>query len=401
MTRASRIAPTLAISLATILSLAADDKAKPAEETVAIDPAAYRQVEVLMRAVETIRENYVDPNKVSYEKLVEAAIGGMFDHLDAHSQYMSPRLFEEARKVERNPNNTTGIVLTTNKTGDLIVASVKEGGPAARAGIRRSDRLLKVGERELDASKLAEATTLLDGRPGELITIVVQRPGGGRVRTFGFERENPNKETVTDAEMLPPEMAGKAKIGYARITQFESATARELADVLDRFEDLGMQAFVLDLRANPGGLLSAAIEVCGEFLPPKTLIAQTEGRPGTGNSETYHSAATQRRQRDYPLALLINKGSASSSEIVAGALKDLGRATAVGSTTFGKGSVQTVIPMGLETGAAMRLTTARFYTPKHLPIDGHGIEPDIEIDGKQLPITTAAKMLQKKLSAKK
>jgi carboxyl-terminal processing protease len=397
MTRASIIA----IALAPALSLAADDKTAPAEETVAIDPAAYRQIEVLMRAIETVRENYVDAEKVSYEQLVEDAIEGMFARLDSHSHYMSPRLFEEARKVERNPRNTTGIVLTTNKTGDLIVASVTEAGPAARAGVRSGDRLLKIGEREVDASKLTESTALLDGRPGELITIVIQRPGGGRVRTFGFERENPAKETVTGAEMLPPEMTGKSKIGYARITQFESTTARELADALDKLEDGGMQALVLDLRANPGGLLSAAIEVCAEFVPPKTLIAQTEGRPGTENSETYHSAATQRRQRDYPMAVLINKSSASSSEIVAGALKDLGRAIAVGTTTFGKGSVQTVIPMGLETGAAMRLTTARFYTPKHRPIDGHGIEPDIEITGDQLPITAAAKALQQKLAAKK
>jgi len=389
MTRATLIA----LAISPVLAAAAEDKAAQPAGTTAIDPAAYRQVEVLMRAIETVRENYVDPEKVSYEQLIESAIEGMFASLDAHSQYMNPRLFATLRKTEPNPRNTTGITLATNKAGQLIIATVAEGGPAARAGTRDGDRLLMIDGQQVSGTQLAKASALLDGRPGQMLTLELQTPAAGRVRTIGFQRENPVKETVTDAKMLSPEIAGEAKIGYARVRQFAAATARELADALDQLEDAGMTAFILDLRANPGGLLSAAIDVCGEFVPPKTLITRTEGRPGSDHSETYHTADTQRRKRDYPLAILIDKGSASGSEIVAGALRDLGRATIVGTTTFGKGSVQSVIPMGFDTGAAMRLTTARFYTPKHHLIDGHGIKPDIHASGDQLPITTAAKAI--------
>ncbi len=365
--------------------------------TAVVDPAAYQQVEVLLRAIETVRENYVDADEVSYAQLVEGALEGMFARLDPHSQYMSPHLFEKVRDSGPGQIDMTGIALGTNAAGELYVAKVAPGRPAARAGVRDGDRVLKIDGEGFGPGALAEAAATLGGKPGQLVTLELRAPGTDRVRTVGFERESPTKATVVEAEMLPAEVAGEAKIGYARIRQFDTPTARELEEVLDRFGQRGMQAFVLDLRSNPGGLLSAAAEVCGEFLPPATPIAKTVGRAGSGNSEVYKTPPTG-HHREYPLAVLVDGASASSAEVVAGALQELGRATVVGDTTFGKGSVQSVIPMGLGTGAAMRLTTARFLTPGGREIDGRGIRPDIAAPGGELPVAAAVESLTKQLT---
>ncbi|MCX6978557.1 MAG: S41 family peptidase, partial [Verrucomicrobia bacterium] len=179
---------------------------------------------------------------------------------------------------------------------------------------------------------------------------------------------------VKDAKILPPELAGDFKVGYVRITQFNVPTADDLAKKLDELEKQGMQALILDLRYNPGGLLNSAVDVAGLFLPPKTLVASTEGRVPSQN-RTYQTADSGRRRPRYPMAVLTNTGSASGSEIVAGALKDLRRAITVGETTFGKGSVQSVIQ--LQDGSAMRLTTAKYYTPSKQVIHEHGVTPTI------------------------
>ena len=169
-------------------------------------------------------------------------------------------------------------------------------------------------------------------------------------------------------------MAGDFKIGYARITQFNVPTADELAKKLDELEKQGMQALVLDLRYNPGGLLNSAVDVAGQFLPPKTLVVSTEGRAPSQSRSLPHADNVKQRP-SYPVAILINNGSASGSEIVAGALKDLNRAILVGETTFGKGSVQSVIQ--LQDGSALRLTTAKYYTPSKQVIHEHGVAPTI------------------------
>ena len=375
------------------------DGGEPGEAAppVEIDPAAFRQIEVLMRAIETVREQYVDEDKVGYDQLIEGALEGMFARLDRHSQYMSPRLFEEMRSSTANPVNTSGMTLGGDAAG-LKVVSVVDGGPAGRAGVRVGDTLLSIRGKKMAGVGLDEATALLDGKPGTLVTIEVERPDEDGIKTFGFAREAPPRESVNGATVLPEEFAAESKIGYVHIRAFEEQTARELADALDSLEGEGIEALVLDLRDNPGGLIDTASAVCGEFLPPKSLVAKTLGRPGTDNSESFQTPAVQRRKRTYPLAVLINGASASSAEIVAGALQDHDRALVVGEKSFGKGSVQTVLTMGLGTGAAMRLTTARFFTPDGHPIDAKGIRPDIEIPGDKLPIAAAAKALARELA---
>jgi len=165
-------------------------------------------------------------------------------------------------------------------------------------------------------------------------------------------------------------------MGYARILQFSEPTATELADALDKLEQEGMDAFVLDMRNNPGGLLNSAIDVCGEFVKAGTVVLTTEGKPGSGEIKVYRtSAEAKRRNRDYPLAILVNHSSASGAEVVSGALQDLKRCIVVGETTFGKGSVQSIIPIG--DGKAIRMTTAKYYTPSHRTIHENGVVPNI------------------------
>ncbi|HRQ90501.1 MAG TPA: S41 family peptidase, partial [Bacteroidia bacterium] len=190
------------------------------------------------------------------------------------------------------------------------------------------------------------------------------------------KREVIKQSSVEDARILEARLTAPYRMGYARILQFSEPTAEELADALDKLEQEGMDAFVLDLRNNPGGLLGSAIDVCGEFVKAGTEVLTTEGKPGSGEIKPYRtSAERKRRNRDYPLAILVNHSSASGAEVVAGALQDLKRCIVVGETTFGKGSVQSIIPIG--DGKAIRMTTAKYYTPSHRTIHENGVVPNI------------------------
>ena len=182
------------------------------------------------------------------------------------------------------------------------------------------------------------------------------------------------RRRVKDAKILAPELTGDFKIGYVRITQFNEPTAKELSAKLDQLEAQGMKALIIDLRLNPGGLLTSAVDVCGQFLPPGEMVVYTEGRVPS-QKRVYRTAEKGKQRPNYPIAVLINGGSASGAEIVAGALKDLNRAILVGETTFGKGSVQSVI--ALQDGSALRLTTAKYYTPSKQVIHEHGVTPNI------------------------
>jgi carboxyl-terminal processing protease len=191
-----------------------------------------------------------------------------------------------------------------------------------------------------------------------------------------MKREVIKQSSVEDVRILDQRLTAPYRMGYARILQFSEPTAEELADALDKLEQEGMDAFVLDMRNNPGGLLGSAIDVCGEFVKAGTVVLTTEGKPGSGEIKVYRtSAEKKRRDRDYPLAILVNHSSASGAEVVSGALQDLKRCIVVGETTFGKGSVQSIIPIG--EGKAIRMTTAKYYTPSHRTIHENGVIPNI------------------------
>lgn len=349
---------------------------KPKEPTPKPPPEdAYRQMELLTRAMETIRQSYVDESQITYEALVEGALEGMLRRLDPHCEYMGKSLFEDMQREQSDTSEGVGISVAL-RDGTLTIISVREEGPAARAGVIAGDQMVRINEVLTDSVGVAEAIQLLTGKTGESLKLTVRRPGTRQFLEFTLVRETLSETSVHDAMLFVPKMAGEYKIGYARISQFTQATASDLSTALDELEKQGMQAFVLDLRNNPGGLLDSSIAVCGEFLPEGTVVVTTEGRIASQNPPPYRTPGRDgKKPRRYPVAVLINHGSASAAEITAGALQDLKRAIVIGTTSFGKGSVQSILPM--KNGAAMRLTIAKYYTPSHRTIHEHGVEPNI------------------------
>ena len=344
------------------------------EEAPAIGKdSPYEQIKTLARAMELIRQDYVDDKKVSYEQLMRGALRGMLQSLDPHSQYMEPMNFEDMKEDTESRFGGLGVHVT-ERNGDLIIVAPMEDSPAFRVGLLPGDKIIKIDGQSTEKMDLGGATEKLRGAPGTKITLTILRPATKEIRDYELVRETIKVWSVKDAKLLPPELSGRMKIGYARITQFNAPTAEELAKKLDDLEKKGLQALVLDLRFNPGGLLSSAVDVAGMFLPPATTVATTEGRVPS-QTRKYSANPALRRRASYPVAVLINNGSASGSEIVAGALKDTNRAILVGETTFGKGSVQSV--MQLPDGSALRLTTAKYYTPGHQVIHEHGVAPTI------------------------
>ena len=337
------------------------------------DDTGYGSIAVFARALQLVRQDYVDEKKVTYEDLTHAALKGMLSSLDPHSQFMEARDFKGMQDDTNSRFGGLGVVVT-QRDGDLVIVSPMEDTPGFKAGLLPGDIIKKIDGESTERLELGEAINKLRGEPGQKVTLTILRPSTKEVKDFAMVRENIKVASVKEARLLPAEAAGEFKIGYARITQFNVPTADDLGRKLDELEKQGMQAFVLDLRYNPGGLLNSAVDVAGQFLPPKTMVVSTEGRVPS-QSRKYFSSDTIKPRPKYPVAILINGGSASGSEIVAGALKDLNRAVLVGETTFGKGSVQSVIQ--LQDGSAMRLTTAKYYTPGKQVIHERGVAPTI------------------------
>lgn len=336
---------------------------------------AYAQMEMLTRAMEMVRQNYVDDSKITYAELVEGALEGMLHKLDPHCEYMGKSLFEDMQREQSDTSEGIGITIALRQN-ILTIITVREDGPASAAGVLSGDQLVRINEVLTDSVGIAEAMQLLKGKAGDEVSLTVRRPGTKQFLEFKVKHETLAETSLHDPMLLSPKMAGAYKIGYARISQYNQPTARELSKALDELEKQGMKAFVLDLRNNPGGLVDSAVAVCGEFLPEGTVVVTTEGRVASQNPPPFRTPSRNGKEpRKYPIAVLINQGSASASEITAGALQDLKRAIIVGTTSFGKGSVQTILPM--KNGAAMRLTTAKYYTPSHRTIHEAGVEPNI------------------------
>lgn len=337
------------------------------------DDSAYGNISVLTRALQLIRQDYVDDRKISYHDLTYAALKGMMQSLDPHSQFMEPTDFKGMQDDTKSQFGGLGIVVSM-KNGTLTIISPMEDTPGFKAGLLPNDQILKINGTSSEKMDLSDAIQKLRGEIGQKVTLTILRPATKEIKDYVVERAIIKVESVKDARILPPEQAGEFKIGYARITQFNEPTAADLGKKLDVLEAQGMQALILDLRYNPGGLLNSAVDVCAQFLPPNQMVVYTEGRVPS-QKRVYKTPENAKPRRRYPLAILINGGSASGSEIVAGALKDLNRAILVGETTFGKGSVQSVIQ--LPDGSALRLTTAKYYTPSKQVIHEKGVTPNI------------------------
>src|SRR5437667_5923883 len=223
---------------------------------------------------------------------------------------------------------------------------------------------------------LQDVINHLRGAPGQKISLTLIRPSTKEVKEYALERAEIKVQSVKGARLLDPDLTGSFKIAYVRLIQFNEPTAGELSKALDELQRQGMEALILDLRNNPGGLLNSAVDVCAQFLPPSTKVVSTQGRVASQQHD-YSTSGARKERPPFPIALLINEGSASGAEIVSGALKDLHRAILVGETTFGKGSVHNV--MQLPDGSAVRFTTAKYYTPSKQVIQGNGVTPNIRV----------------------
>ena len=333
----------------------------------------YANIAVLTRAMQLIRQDYVDEKKTDYRALTYAALRGMFNSLDPHSRFMEPRELKGMEDDTKSEFGGLGVTVTT-RDGMLTIVSPMEDTPGFRAGLLPGDQILKINGEATEQMELSGAIDRLRGEPGQKVTLTILRPSNRQIKDYTIERAVIKVASVKDAKFLDSKGMEGVKIGYVRITQFNEPTAAELGEKLDALEAQGMQALVLDLRNNPGGILEGAVDVCGQFVGPNTMVVSTEGRVAS-SKKVYKTSAEAKQRPRYPLAILINGGSASASEIVAGALRDLKRAILVGETSFGKGSVQSVIE--LQDGAGVRLTTAKYYTPSKQVIHEKGIAPAI------------------------
>jgi carboxyl-terminal processing protease len=335
------------------------------------DAAAW--LRVFTRAFELVKQDYVDPKKATSSHLVHASLREMLSKLDPHSAYLEADDYQDFQ--EENRGEVTGIgIVVADINSQLTVVSAVDEAPAAKAGIVPGDQIIAIEGVNVEHKRVEDIGPLLRGAKGSIVHLKIYRPSTKGVSDIQVMRQIYRVTSVRDAHLLDGGEAGKFKIGYLRITEFDQPTATELGAQVDDLLGKGMQALILDLRFNPGGLVQSAIDTCGIFLPPKTMVVYTEGRDAGSHQEFYTDAEEKPRQ-GFPLVILVNNESASASEIVAGAMKDLRRAIIVGQTTFGKGLVQAQFE--LPDGSGMRLTVARYFTPNHETIQEKGVKPDI------------------------
>ena len=327
---------------------------------------AFRMISLFGDVLGIVEQAYVVP--VDDKKLVEAALQGMMGALDPHSNYLPPDNYGELR--ERTEGQYSGVGLTISSEGGLVkIISPMDGGPAARAGVNAGDVISAIDGQNASGLTVSQVSDKLRGAVGTSVRVTFLRDG-----------EDPREVTLTREVIRIESVTGRVEgeFGYLRISTFNENTGRELTETITRLkaENPALKGFVLDLRNNGGGLLDAAISVSDAFLERGEIVSQRGRKP---DQIARYAARPGDLTNGLPLVVLINYGSASASEIVAGALKDHQRATIVGLTSFGKGSVQTVIPLRNGADGALSITTARYFTPSGASIQKIGIEPDLEV----------------------
>jgi carboxyl-terminal processing protease len=327
---------------------------------------AYENLKTFTEVLSHIESNYVE--ETDPEKLIHGAIRGMLRTLDPHSSFMPPDVYREMQVETEGRFGGLGIEITIRDDILTVVAPI-EGTPAYRAGIQAGDQIVKIEGESTKEVALIDAVKKLRGPEGTAVTISIFRKGFTEPKDFTLTRAVIQIKSVR-WKKLPDD------IGYVKLRSFQKSTSDELEAALHDLEEQSIRALVLDLRNNPGGLLEQAIAVSDEFIEGGKLIVYTKGRLAGQNMKGY--SKNDRAHLEFPMVILLNGGSASASEIVAGALQDMGRATVVGTQSFGKGSVQTIIP--LSDGSGLRLTTAKYYTPSGREINGKGITPDIIVE---------------------
>ncbi len=341
--------------------------AAQADKTSDTTSVAFEKMQLLAEVMLQIRQNYVDEDKTGFKELMYGALRGMLQSLDPHSQFMDPDMFNDMKSDTAGEFGGVGIVIG-HRDGVLTVIAPMEDTPAFRAGILHGDKIVEIDAESTETLSLQDAVKRMRGEPGTKVKLKILRVNPQEIKEVEIIRAVIKVDSVKDARMLDD------GIGYVRITQFNEPTADALQIAMETLLKQQMRALVLDLRNNPGGLLSSAVEVSQKFLESGAKIVTTRGRQ-KAMTQTQYAARGRHHYLDFPMAILVNGGSASASEIVAGALQDARRAVLVGERTFGKGSVQSVVPM--PDGSAIRLTTAKYYTPNERMIHEKGIDPDI------------------------
>ena len=326
----------------------------------------YKNIEIFTEVLRQIEKSYVEPREP--QELIYGAIKGMVHNLDPHSSFMTKEEYRELMLETKGSFTGIGVEITV-KDNFLTVVSPIEGTPADKVGMKAGDKIIKIENKRTKDMSLMEAVKKIRGPKGTKVNLTIMREGEAKPLEFSITRGVIPLISVRQYFLT-------SEIGYVRISNFQSKTVKDLSAALEEMEKgREIKGLVLDLRNNPGGLLSQAIEVSDLFLN-SGLIVSTKGRISSQNITA--TAHTDKKPRTYPIIVLINSGSASAAEIVAGALQDNKRALVLGTRSFGKGSVQTILP--LSDGSGLRLTTARYYTPSGKSIQSSGIVPDIELD---------------------
>ena len=352
------------------------------EPKEALAPLPLNELRSFTEVFSRIKSDYVEP--VEDKKLLEDAVQGMLAGLDPHSAYLDADSFKDMRVETEGQFGGLGIEVTM-ENGFVKVVSPIEDTPAARAGVKPGDLIIRLDDKAVKGLTLTEAVRFMRGKPGSDITLTIVREGATKPLKITLTRAVIKIQSVK-SRMLEP------GFGYVRVTQFQAGTDKGLAEALKKLETENkgtLRGMILDLRNNPGGVLNSAVGVSDAFLD-KGLIVYTEGR--VADSKMKLSATPGDLLNGAPMVVLINGGSASASEIVAGALQDHKRAVIMGTKSFGKGSVQTIIPVS--NGAALKITTARYYTPSGRSIQASGIVPDIVTEEARITKSEAADRLR-------
>ena len=331
--------------------------------SVSAEGEGYEELKTFTEVLSMVKKYYVE--EVKPKDLVNGAIKGMLNSLDPHSSFMTPEAYKEMQVDTKGEFGGLGIQIGVKENMLTVIAPI-EDTPAYKAGIKAGDKIIKINNESTKDMSLQDAVTKMRGAPKTPVTLGIFREGWNDTKDFTIVRDVIKIKSIKSKVL-------ENNIGYIKLSQFQEQTSDDLAAALRQLNEAKVNSLILDLRNDPGGLLNSAIDVTSQFLPEGKLVVYTKTRSGE-KSEYFTSGDDVFSQQ---MIVLVNQGSASASEIVAGALKDWNRAVIVGIQTFGKGSVQTVIP--LSGGAGLRLTTAKYYTPKGTSIQNTGIMPDIVV----------------------
>ena len=326
----------------------------------------YEQVELFANTISIIRNDYVASTQS--KDLIYGALKGMLMSLDSHSQFMDPESYREMKVETEGKFGGIGIEITL-KEGILTVISPIEDTPAFKAGLKPNDKIVRIDGKSTRDATLNEAVKKLRGEPGTPVTLTILREEEKKLTDVVITRGLIEIKSIKEASVL------EDNIGYVKIIEFQENTPKDLAKALAGLKAKGIDSLILDLRNNPGGLLETSVKVSEMFLTQGKLVVSTKGR--AKSQDMVYKSEYGRPYTEFILVVIVNEGSASASEIVAGAIKDNKRGIIVGVKTFGKGSVQTVIP--LSDGSAIRLTTAEYFTPNGETINNKGIIPDVVV----------------------